>query len=112
MAKICNGNHKNKSYYHEHRCECACGCKVDTQGYANCAFCSFEHGAQRTKAKHALSFYERDYGRGAVCDHPQDRRMFGDLCGLCNKTVIQHACQDSTCYPVDSCPYKGEAFSK
>ena len=68
MARICNGNHRLKSYYHEHRCECACGCTNDTLGYADCVSCSFDAACGKLRregkrASHALSSDERANGR-------------------------------------------------
>jgi hypothetical protein len=68
MARICNGNHAAKAYYHEHRCECACGCKHDTVGYAFCVPCSFNEACgdlrrAGKRAPHALTSEERRHGR-------------------------------------------------
>lgn len=87
MARICNGNHVNKPYYHEHRCECGCGCKRDTLGYAYCVPCEFNCRDKRGQVPHALSFYERRYGRGETCEHREDARMCGNLCGDCNQRI-------------------------
>lgn len=90
MAKICDGNHSQKAYYHEHRCECGCGCKRDTLGYAYCVPCSFNCLHEKVgEAAHALSYYERFHGRGEKCQHPPDRLMFGYLCGDCNTKVCE-----------------------
>ncbi len=91
MAKICNGNHNGKNYYHEHRCECPCECKKDALGYAFCMSCSFESSCGRLRiagkrALHALSFYERQYGRGQKCVH-NPKRIIGTLCLDCNQEV-------------------------
>lgn len=94
MARICNGNHAWKAYYHEHRCECGCGCKRDTLGYAYCVPCEFE--CSRTVvglASHALTYYERAHGRGKTCSHPTDKLMFGYLCGDCNTRVVEQEAQ-------------------